>query len=249
VDFVAIHGYLRASLRRWRECEQIGPFLASYDRADANPYLNYAIPDDGARASGDDVARLIDAYERRRLKPRLEYLPDLAPEIEPALLAAGFAVEGRLALMGYAPGTGVPEAPAGMEILFPASDADLLGVRIVQAEADGEAEPPGDDKVDSLRRGLDAGGGAILARTTDGHSPAGAGEYTPPVNGVAEITSVGVRPGYRRRGIAAAVTAQLAERALASSVTTLFLMADEAEERIYARSGFATEGRILHISR
>lgn len=82
-----------------REIEQVGPFRASFARSSKNPYLTYAIPDDGARPSTTDVAALIAAYERRGLHPRLEYLEPCAPFVEPALLAAGFVVEGRLALM------------------------------------------------------------------------------------------------------------------------------------------------------
>ncbi|MGD0410056.1 MAG: GNAT family N-acetyltransferase [Candidatus Limnocylindrales bacterium] len=250
VDVVAIHAYLRASARRWRECEQIGPFLASYSRTSSNPYLNYAIPDDGAEPSARDVTELIDAYVHRGLKPRLEYIPDLAPAVEPALIAAGFKAEGRLALMGFGPDDpGSAVVPAGIELVAPDSDGDLHAVRLVQHEAYEEADQPGEQEVRSLRRSLASGGGAVLARTVVDRIPVGAGEYTPIVDGVTEVTSIGVRPAYRRRGIAAAMTSWLARAAHASAATTLFLMASEDEERIYARVGFVTEGRVLHISR
>lgn len=250
MDVAAIHAYLRASARRWRECEQVGPFLASYSRTSNNPYLNYAIPDDGAEPSARDAADLIAAYQRRGLKPRLEYIPDLAPAVEPALVAAGFKAEGRLALMGFASddvsGAAVPE---GIELVAPDTDGDLLAVRSVQHEAYEEADQPGENEVRSLRRNIASGGGAVLARTVVDRISVGAGEHTPIVFGVTEVTSIGVRLAYRRRGIAVAMTSWLARAARASAATTVFLMANEPEERIYARAHFVTEGRVLHISR
>jgi hypothetical protein len=44
-----VQAYLRGVAARGRETERIGPFLATFDRASDNPFLNYAIPDDGAR--------------------------------------------------------------------------------------------------------------------------------------------------------------------------------------------------------
>jgi ribosomal protein S18 acetylase RimI-like enzyme len=249
VDLGAIAEYLRATLREGRDCEQIGPFLASFDPASSNPYLNYAIPIDGGTATDADVAMLIEAYERRSRKPRLEYVSDLAPAIEPVLLAAGFVIEGRLALMGMAPAAAEPAAPELIEILIPATEDELLGLRSVEHEAYGDPNAPSIDELAALRRRLAERSGAMLARTAADHIPVGAGEYSKIIGGVTEINSIGVRSAYRRRGIAAAVTAALCRAAQEAGATTLFLMADEAEERIYSRVGFVTEGRILHISR
>jgi GNAT superfamily N-acetyltransferase len=250
VDVVAIHAYLRTSVRRWRDSEQVGPFLASYSRTSSSPYLNYAIPDDEAEPSPADVAGLIDVYSRRSLKPRLEYVPELAPKVERALLAEGFRTEARLALMEFgADDASGPVVPAGIELVTPSSTDELLAVRAVQHEAYDDAEPPGEEEVRSLQRNMASGGGAVLARTVVDRVPVGAGEFTAIVNRVTEVTSIGVRPAYRRRGIAAAMTGWLARAARASGGTSLFLMADEPEERIYARVGFITMGTVLHISR
>jgi hypothetical protein len=45
------------------------------------------------------------------------------------------------------------------------------------------------------------------------------------------------------------MTAWLARAARASGGTSLFLMANEPEERIYAWVGFIKKGTVLHISR
>src|SRR2546421_1398229 len=133
-----IQSYLRVAAPRGRDHEQIGPFLATFNREDDNPYLNYAIPDHGAEPDAGDVADLVDAYRARGRKPRLEYVPSLAPAVEPAVLAAAFTVEGRLPLMTYRGGGGAAP-PAGIELVDAKSDDELRGVAVAQWEAYGES--------------------------------------------------------------------------------------------------------------
>jgi predicted GNAT family acetyltransferase len=137
--------------------------------------------------------------------------------------------------------------PAGFELLAPSTDVELLSVRTVQHEAYGELETPGASEVQSLRRALQAGGGAVLAQTGIGAVAAGAGEYSPPFAGVTEITSVGVRPEYRRRGLAAAMTDWLIRNTVEHDIPNAFLMANATGQGIYASVGFAMRGQILHI--
>ncbi len=244
-----IGSYMRAAANRVRDTERLGPFLATFSRHSANPYLNYAVPDDGADPSPADVAALVDAYHRRGRTPRLEYLPALAPAVEAALVAAGFTVEDRLPLMVCVPGAEreVP-VPPGIELIAPASDADILAMAIVQNEAYGDPAP-GRADVDDRRATLAAGGVAILARDRATSEPAAAGVCDVPMRGVTELAGVAVRDRFRRRGIAAAITARLTRDAFAAGVTTVFLMpAHDEGERIYRRAGFATTSEILHIS-
>jgi hypothetical protein len=37
VDFNAIQSYVRTSVRTWRECQMVGPFLVSFNRSSSNP--------------------------------------------------------------------------------------------------------------------------------------------------------------------------------------------------------------------
>jgi GNAT superfamily N-acetyltransferase len=243
---VAIAAYLRRSITMGRDHERIGPFTASYSRSSRNPFLNYAIPDDGARPTAADVAALAAAYQGRGLDPRLEYLPNLAPAVEAALLAAGFAAEGRLVLM--APGDVRPRTlPDDIEVLAPTTDADLRDVRLVQHEAYEDPDPIDDATVARLRANLAGGAGAVLARSNDG-TPVGAGEYTEPIDGVSEITSIAVRAPWRRRGIATAISSRLLADVTAAGVTAPFLMANTEESRVYAGVGFKPIGEVLHIS-
>jgi hypothetical protein len=67
-----IQSYLRFAASEQRETERIGSFLATFNRWNNNPFLNYAIPDNNATPTRSDVQALIHAYQRRGRKPRLE---------------------------------------------------------------------------------------------------------------------------------------------------------------------------------
>jgi len=245
-----IQQYLRAVTTRGRDIERIGPFQATFSRSSTNPFLNYAIPDIDAEPSAHEVEQLIRAYQGRGLHPRLEYITTCAPRVEAPLVAAGFVTEGRLALMTCRPGEEreLP-VPPGIELVRPQTDEELFDLRTVQHEAYKDPEPPNRGDVEGVAANLSAGGMAVLARVPETREPVGAGEYTPALQGFSELTSVAVRSRFRRRGIAAAMTAWLLRVAFDAGVVVPFLMAEEAEERIYTRAGFRTTTRILHISR
>jgi GNAT superfamily N-acetyltransferase len=245
-----IQSYLRVAASRPRDTAQIGPFLATFTNANANPFLNYAIPEDGAIPSPADVAALINAYEQRSRIPRLEYVARLAPAVEDALLTAGFVVEGRLPLMICLPGSEQPlPVPAGIELIAPLTDAELLATAAVQNEAYGDP-PPEPEAVVHMRANLAAGQIAILAGVAATGEPVGAGICSALAMGMTELAGIGVRVPFRRQGVAGAITTRLVHEAFAAGVSIAFLMAAHAaEERIYARAGFSTIGEILHIAR
>jgi ribosomal protein S18 acetylase RimI-like enzyme len=244
-----IQAYLRVAAPRGREHERIGPFLATFSPDDDNPYLNYAIPDDHSSPSRVDVEMLVAAYRAHSRTPRLEYIASLAPAVEPMLLSAGFEAEGRLPLMTYRGGNEAAAAPDGIEILAASTDDQLRGVACVQWEAYGETGAPPERVVTGLRRTLDAGGAVVLALDAQTGEPAGGGLCTGPHEEATELTSIGVREAYRRRGIAEAMTRRLAREMLARGNDGVFLMAaGDSEARIYERAGFAAVTQILHIS-
>ena len=244
-----IQSYLRFAASQQRDTQQIGPFLATFSRHSANPYLNYAIPDDGAAPSLADVKALIAAYSQRGRKPRLEYVAKLAPAVEETLISAGFTVEGRLPLMTCAPGSEkLLPLPPDIELIVPVSEAEILGTAAVQHEVFTEAAPSPED-IDTLRKTLAAGGIAVLARLAATGEPAGAGMCTVPAHQTTEIAGIGVRVPFRRRGIAGALTARLVREVFDAGVAVAFLMAGHEEEfRVYTRAGFCAIGEILHIS-
>jgi GNAT superfamily N-acetyltransferase len=245
-----IQSYLRVAASHQREAAQIGSFLATFSPSSDDPFLNYAIPNDNAKPSPAEINALIVAYEQRSRQPRLEYVSQLAPEVEMALLDAGFCVEGNLPLMTCIPDSEqILPIPPGVELILPVSDRDLLATVAVQHEAY-SAPPPDAAAIDRLRISLAAGGIAVLVRIIATGEPVGAGICTVPSDGTTEIAGIGVRDAFRRRGVAGAIVSRLVQMAVAAGVEVPFLMAaHEAEARIYQRAGFAEIGKILHISR
>lgn len=245
-----IQSYLRFAASNQRDTEQIGSFLATFSVHSDNPFLNYAIPDDNAIPSSTNVAALITAYKQRSRIPRLEYITQLAPSVEGALLAAGFTVEGRLPLLTCISGSqqNLP-VPQGIELIIPVTDTDLLATIAAQNEAYGESAPT-HDAVTRIKASTAAGQIVVLARVASTGEAVGAGVCTVPHNGMTEIAAIGVRAPFRRRGVAGALTTRLASEAFNKGVSVAFLMAaHEAEERIYIKAGFSKIGEILHISK
>jgi ribosomal protein S18 acetylase RimI-like enzyme len=242
--------YLRFAAPRRGQTLQVGPFLATFDGRDARPFVNYAIPDIGARPTAEDVAALVAAYEHRDRLPRLEYLPRAAPAVEAALLAGGFTIEGRLPVMTCEPQQLVVPAPdPDVELAAPGDDSELYGMSAAQHAAFGDA-PPNLAAVARHRTMLDAGALAILARDGRTGEVVGGGVTTVPSHGVTEIAGIGVLESHRRRGIATAMTARLAADAFAAGITTAWLTpGDDGAHRAYARAGFADSTVMLHISR
>ena len=243
-----IQATMRTAAVRGRDVERIGPFTATFNTAGANPFLSYAIPDEAAKPSQDDIEQLVAAYRLRDRVPRLEFLPSLAPAVEPALLAAGFAVDACAPLMIFSRRT-APPAPAGIELVEAMSDEDVRAAATAQHEAYGEPDPPTEGWIAGIRAGIETGGLLVLARDDRSGEPAGGGQCTPPHEGASELTSIGVRPAFRRRGVAAAMTAWLAEAMRVRSADLVFLMAaGERETRIYARVGFEQIGEVFYMS-
>jgi GNAT superfamily N-acetyltransferase len=89
---------------------------------------------------------------------------------------------------------------------------------------------------------------AVLARA-DGE-PAGGGMCLTLAHGTTELVGIAVVEPFRRRGIAAAVTAELARLAFAHGALTAFLTpGDATATRVYGRAGFAPTDEMLHLRR
>lgn len=228
---------------------RVGPFLAGLDPHDAGRYRNYAVPDDGAAPTVEEVAALVRAFTDRDRIPRLEYLPDACPDLEAALTGAGFTLEARIPVLVADPARATGAPVAGIELSPARTDDELWAVAGAQAEAYVQPEVTVHDR-DRLRAVLDRGGLVALARDASTGAGVGGGLCAPPHEGVSELAAVGVRAAYRRRGIAAALTAELTRACAGAGISTPFLTpAGPAEQRIYERAGYRVTGEMIHISR
>lgn len=243
----AIQAYLRVAAGAGRLVERDGPFWLFLDASQSQAFLNYAIPDDDAEPTAADVETLVTAARGHGRIPRLEFLTSTAPRAEAALRDAGFREEGRYPLMtlGHADFTPVAPGPGiTLEEVTPHTPRQVLAAfSRVRNAAFGEPVRDGDTDRQADRLESQIG---VLARV-DGE-PAGGGVCLVVSDATTELTGLGVAAAFRRRGVGAAVTSELARRAFAAGVRTAFLTPGEpSTARVYARSGFAGTEEMLHL--
>jgi len=249
--------------RRRARADAFGPLVLFVSAGPGWPY--YARPRRGPRTpvTAADV-RAVRARQRELIIPEsFEWIEQVAPEMAAAASEAGLEVHRHpLMVLSAAssdwPPAGEPALPPGVTVrAVPPEDAELDRVWAVPAvafghpgTASGEAGVQERDKIaadydggtiEMLRDRLRSGH-SVLAAAFGPDGPLAAGSYQA-VDGVAEITGVGVLPSSRRQGLGAAVTALLAREALDRGVATVFLSAsDDAVARVYASIGFREVG-------
>jgi ribosomal protein S18 acetylase RimI-like enzyme len=229
---------------------ETGPFVIGWDPTTDSRFINYASPRPGADITAADVTALVEAFREIERVPRLEYVVSCAPDLEAALLAAGFTVEARHDYLVCSPESlVVPPAPEGFELRVPVTDEERAGTIAAQNEAFG-AEPvatPAD--VARMRHTQDSGGAVMFARAAATGGYAGGGQASPPSAGMAEVAGIAVRESFRRRGIGGALTAAITERAFAAGVGGAWLEASgENSWRVYERVGYVPTGKRLYIA-
>jgi ribosomal protein S18 acetylase RimI-like enzyme len=228
---------IRAVNAATRDAVSAGPFTFYRHRNSDHPMLNYAVPHADAIAwTGIDELRRV--FAGHGLTPRLEFVGECAPGLEEALADAGFELEGHFPVMTLlAEELREVTAPDGVVIARAVQGADARAVLEVAAEAFG-AEPPTEAEVAAYQ------GRGMLARA--GGQPAGAASRSDIAEGVSELAGIGVRERFRRRGIAAALTAAVAADAFAAGASLCFLTpGDDGAERAYERAGFSRAGTTM----
>ncbi|WP_158840745.1 GNAT family N-acetyltransferase [Saccharothrix deserti] len=238
-----IQSALRDAIRA--DGERIGPFLVRFDAHSDNPFMNYAVPDEGVAPTPAEVNALVTAFRQRSRTPRLEYLRP-SPLVDAVLEAAGFTVDRLLPMMVVDELT-TPPRPVGLTVEAVTSDADLLAVSVVQNTAFGVGGTAGAEDVARQRSLLRDDGVIVLARL-DGE-PAGAGAYTAPRRGMSQVAGIAVLPSFRRRGVASAVCADLTARVFDSGCTPfLETEPDGKVTRLYGPLGYRTIGESASIT-
>jgi ribosomal protein S18 acetylase RimI-like enzyme len=238
--------YLRRAAMLGRETVEVPPFVCFFSPGDPLRFFNYAKPLHPVGAERDDLTEALvalrTAFRVRGRMPRFEFIEEFAPDLGPALAAAGFDLEERYPLLVCTPETLRPSPLIpGLTItmLTPDSPAEeLLACLTVQQQGFGEIAggPPTQDDVDDLRANL-VEDGAFLARMQG--VPAGAMMFTAPLDGLAELAGGTTIAAYRRRGIGAAMIAAAAAVAFERGVEIAFLTAaSEYASGVFQRAGF-----------
>lgn len=246
--------YLRRAAARHRSVIRSGPFLVHVDATSAEPYANYAIPDDGARPTAADVAALVETFAAHERRAAFEYLPACAPGVEPLLLDAGLQVTRRIPLMTCPPERVAELAPPdGVTIALATADTSQAlarEIRGVQHAAFGIPDVPVTDEDVVRLRSSEADGGVFAYASDDEEDRVvGAAMALPIDGGLTELVGIAVAEPARNRGIAGALTARVAREAVARGAHLPFLTpGDDGAGRAYARAGFATAGEMLHLA-
>lgn len=242
--------YMSADVSRRPGHLRIGPFLVGLNPHTASLGHNYAVPVNGASPSPAEISELIAVFERHHRTPRLEYVTGAAPAAEAALIAAGFALDQRLAMLACLPGAAIVlPAPEGIEISTVSHADDLLDAASVQNEAYGEAEPASAHDLERLQALISRGGLVALARDDCTGRPCGAGLVTESHAGVAEVAAIATQASYRRRGIASSLSSVLTRSAHDRGAVLVFLDVEgPAEEAVYLRVGFTRAGERTWMS-
>ncbi|GHJ44057.1 hypothetical protein Cs7R123_13990 [Catellatospora sp. TT07R-123] len=241
-----VQQYAAANLRRRPLVVETPGFVCGFDPDTTSPFLNYATPLPGADPTADDVWALVAAFRERGLTPRLEFAPEAAPAVAPALYAAGFTIEQTNEYLLCVPDTFTPPA-GGPAVEVPVTDEDYLAIDGALSEAFSGEFAASASGAARLRR-LQEGGGAVrFVRAPDG-TCAGAATCAAEAVGTAELAGVGTRMAHRGRGVAAAVTAAVAGAMFAQGTPSVWLeYSGDGSRRVYERIGFRPAGTRLYV--
>lgn len=246
---IDVQSFAVANLRRRPVIVETGGFVAGFDPATTSPYVNYATPLPGTRPTAQDVAALVGAFRERGLKPRLEFAPDAAPAVEPALREAGFGTEAVHEYLVCTPDTLTLPVGGVASVETPADDADYLAIDAALSEAFAGEFASSPEGAARLRRLQESGGAVRFVRAPDGSGVAGAASCSPPACGTCEAAGVGTRPAFRGRGIAAAVTAAVTAAVFTEGAASAWLeYSGEGSRRVYERIGYRPRGTRLYMS-
>ncbi|QDY78242.1 GNAT family N-acetyltransferase [Streptomyces qinzhouensis] len=244
-----IQNFAVANLRRRPETAEVAGFVLGFDPTTTSSYINFATPLPGIRPTRGDIAALVAAFHGRGLVPRLEFAPDAAPEVAPALRRAGFGTEATQEYLVRRPGGLV--APEGPLALTPGTDEEYAAVDAALCEAFGGEDAPSPEGAARLRRTQETGGAIryVAGPGAGGAGCAGAGICSPVAEGTAELAGIGTRPECRGRGVAAAVTAALTRAAFEAGAASAWLESSgDGSRRVYERLGYRAAGTRLYMT-
>jgi GNAT superfamily N-acetyltransferase len=232
------------------ESVPVPPFTAFFHPFDPLIYFNYAIPDGPPLEDvREPLRRLRALFEARGRVPRFEYVSELAPTLEDALLAQGFRREAEARLMVCTRESFTPvEAPEGLTLSVLSSSASREEVRTYCTTSRRGFVPnePYETNEEEVSKTLTE---FVTGRAVVGYlegQPAGVGMFTPPVERVSELGGVATLESFRKRGLGTALTSRLAREAFEHDVDILFLSTLTPEAgRIYERVGFRFVTRML----
>jgi len=244
-----IQTYMRQKTSTSVYCHSCTPFSFYINPTEGEP--SFAIPDVPVDKAIDQVVTELQVYAKARSIPtRVRCIEEYIPEFVAALRRAGFGEVWRQPIMSATPDTLIdPDPIPGLTFVVLSSDSPLEDVRMGWiTDQRGFDEEPSDDpaEIEKFRRSL-TNGRAVVANM-DG-VPAAAAMFTDIRKDVAELIGISTVAEFRRRGIAAAVSAHATRTAFDMGADLVYLTTQsEAAARVYQRIGFQTSGWLIEMS-
>ena len=247
--------YYDAAPRPNSDTEELGPLTLFVARS-GFPY--YARPRLGLtrEVSADEVTTVLDRQRELGVPRALEWVHETTPSLLAAARAAGMTVEECPLLLLEGDPAEPPDPAAGVRLVtaddpalplvqaavhvgFGTPGTSVGEASVAERDAAAASGPQSAERMAALiRAGLSVMAGAFLPDV----GPVGGGSHNPRGD-VSEVVGVGVLPAYRRRGLAAAITAALARHALGHGTSTVFCSAqNDAVARVYGSVGFRRVG-------
>ncbi len=226
------------------------PFTLHLHPTNPRPDHSYAIPHAPVPLiKSETLDDLCATFAARQRTPHLLFLDEYAPALLTAVPAAGFGETSRAHVMICTPQT--LRAPARSEratIVTLSSESSLdeikEGLDVNALGFDPDAAGATDAEAAEFRRTLHASRAFTLRLDGQGVS---AGMFIPIHDGVTELVGIATLTPYRRQGLAAVMTAAIAQAAFEAGADLVFLAAASHEAgRVYARVGFRSCATLLH---
>jgi ribosomal protein S18 acetylase RimI-like enzyme len=238
--------------------EEYGGLVLFVPYGHVGPFYGRPGPGRGP-ATAADIAALRARQRELGLPEALEWVHDLMPDLIDLVEADGLAVL-RAPLMVLDPAR-LPAPATDVRLLDPGAATLAVDLAMCDAVAAVGFAAPGTtgglagpaqrdatytqlsaERLGSESARLTAGLSVRALAETAEHGIAACGQYQR-AGDVVEIVGVATLPAARRHGLASAVTAALARRALDDGAAVVFLSAaEEAVARIYGRLGFRRIG-------
>lgn len=242
-----IQSFLRENARKLYNSVPNAPFTIFFHPTDANPYFNYAIPDQAIESDPvESLAELRVKFTDANRIARFEFLEAFSPHLPDILTRHGFIEEARQWSMVCIPQSfrHAPVVP-DLQTTWLTSDSAETDIRdfIVTQRAGfngNEIEQellPDQGTIQQMRHNLAQGWHALLGRVNG--QPAGVAVFSSVIQSMSEVAGIATLPGYRRRGIASFLTALAVQAAFEHGAKTICLTAeDERAGRVYEGIGF-----------
>lgn len=241
-SLISFQEYLRFKASQHHEVVSSPPFTAFFSITDSSEDANYALPNiSGNGYLPDDLARLQAMFKEHDRKPRLEFVEEVFPHLSPILHSAGWSKIEQSQVMICVPETyqSTPEI-LGLEITTLSHESEIEEIRegldTNILGFDPLAERATLQDAEEFRQNLILSR-AFTARLYD--HPVAAGMFTEIHEELTELVGITTLESFRRRGIAAALTAYMTQVAFQQGATLVFLIAANAQAgRVYERVGF-----------